>query len=189
MFMIAQDYGIENNEYMPGVSCTLITSIFIHTHRAFISLIYYIVFYTIILCNHEHHEPYIVWDIFAHSYQLGFCGAIHVYLLFPIFSVYYSITHWCCSHCMFSHIIMHSINCIYPRVQVIECFCTDNSLIFYCILHVWRPLFNCFQSSTFLSVNFIFRKDRNVYRSGRLYFTLCKFFAVMLWNISVFVLV
>ena len=38
-------------------------------------------FYPITFCTHEHHEPYIVWDVFSHSYQLGLCGDFHVYIL------------------------------------------------------------------------------------------------------------
>ena len=125
-----------SNMYMTGFSCTCITSIFLHTHLALILLIDYIVFYPVTLCTHEHHEPYIVWDVFSHSYQLGLCGDFHIYLFLPIFSVYYSIPNWYWTPCMYNHIILHIIRCIYPRVQVRECFCTDNYLIFYCIFHL-----------------------------------------------------
>ena len=129
-------HGKISDMYMPGVYRLWITSIFLHTHHTLIVLIDQIVFYPITLYTHKHHEPCIVWDIFAHSYQLGFCGASHVYLLLRSFYVHYSIPHWYCTPCIFSHIIMHIIHCIYPHVQVRECFCTNNSLIFYCIFHV-----------------------------------------------------
>ena len=73
--------------YISGFSRTKITSIFIQTNCALIVLIDQIVFYLITLYTHEHHETYIVWDIFDHSYQLGLCGDFHVYLLLWIFSV------------------------------------------------------------------------------------------------------
>ena len=123
--------------YIPGVSGTRIKSIFLHLHRALIVLIYYYFFYPINLCNHEHHELYIVWDIFAHSYQLGFFGVFHVYLFLQRFSVYYSISHWYCTPCMSSHIIMHSIHYIYPCEQVRECFSPKILLSFIVFLSMW----------------------------------------------------
>ena len=72
--------------------------------------------YTITFCTHEHHEPYIVWDVFSHSYQLGLCGDFHIYLFLPIFSVYYSIPNWYCIPCMYYHILMQSLRCIYTHV-------------------------------------------------------------------------
>ena len=97
----------------------------VHEFRLFFSiqivlwLSWYITFfYRISLCTHEHYETYVVWNIFAHSYKLRLCGAFYVYLLFRRFSMHYSITHIYSTPCMSSHINMHSIDCIYPLVQV-----------------------------------------------------------------------
>ena len=121
--------------YVSGISCTRISPIFLHTNCTFIVLIENIVFNCISFCTHEHYKPYIVWDIFAHSYQLILCRTFHVYLLFSSFSVHYSVTHRYGTPCMSSHIIMFSIGRIYPRVQVSQRFCTNNYFVLYCIFH------------------------------------------------------
>ena len=98
--------------------------------------------------------------------------------------MYSYIPHWYCTPCMFYHIIMHSIRCIYPPEQVRECFSSIFIFNFILFFMYVRPLFKFSQFSTLLLVTFVLRQYTNVSRSGRPYYTICKIFSATLWKTS-----